>query len=107
MLVFLVAKSNTFLQDTVLFHDTIFHNIHYGNLNASNEEVYEAAKMADVHKAILNMPSQYDTQVHWYSFIGNGYKPSKAVVALRLSNTIHLPSLLDFILKVAEFLLIS
>lgn len=50
-------------QDTVLFHDTIFHNIQYGNLEASEEEVYEAARLAQVHDAIMRMPRGYDTIV--------------------------------------------
>lgn len=39
-------------QDTVLFNDTILHNIRYGNLSATDEEVYEAARMACIHEAI-------------------------------------------------------
>lgn len=50
-------------QDQVLFHDTIFYNINYGRVNATPEEVYEAAKMADVHNAIMRMPHGYETQV--------------------------------------------
>uniref|UniRef100_H2XQT6 Iron-sulfur clusters transporter ABCB7, mitochondrial n=1 Tax=Ciona intestinalis TaxID=7719 RepID=H2XQT6_CIOIN len=50
-------------QDTVLFHDTIYHNISYGNLKASEAEIIEAAKMADVHHSILNMPHGYKTHV--------------------------------------------
>lgn len=50
-------------QDTVLFHDTIFYNIHYGDLTKSVEEVYAAARMANVHEAILNMPEGYQTMV--------------------------------------------
>ncbi|ELU13186.1 hypothetical protein CAPTEDRAFT_149358 [Capitella teleta] len=50
-------------QDSVLFHDTIFHNIKYGNLESTDEEVYNAARMADIHEAILRMPHQYETQV--------------------------------------------
>jgi len=50
-------------QDTVLFHDTIYHNIAYGDLNASRESVEEAAKLAEVHHSILNMPNGYDTMV--------------------------------------------
>ena len=50
-------------QDTVLFHDTIKYNLQYGNMDASEEEVLQAAKMADIHHSILNMPKQYDTQV--------------------------------------------
>jgi len=50
-------------QDTVLFHDTIYHNISYGDLNASRESVEEAAKLAEVHHSIMNMPNGYDTMV--------------------------------------------
>nr|XP_060612594.1 iron-sulfur clusters transporter ABCB7, mitochondrial [Anolis sagrei ordinatus] len=50
-------------QDPVLFHNTIFYNLSYGNINASAEEVYAVAKLAGIHEAILRMPHGYDTQV--------------------------------------------
>ncbi|XP_013417448.1 ATP-binding cassette sub-family B member 7, mitochondrial [Lingula anatina] len=50
-------------QDTVLFNDSIFYNIRYGNVNKTEEDVYYAAKLAAVHKSIMGMPQQYDTQV--------------------------------------------
>ncbi|KAK7385638.1 hypothetical protein VNO78_31389 [Psophocarpus tetragonolobus] len=50
-------------QDTVLFNDTIFHNIHYGRLSATKEEVYEAAQQAAIHNTIMNFPNQYSTVV--------------------------------------------
>eukprot|EP00112_Aurelia_sp_Birch-Aquarium-sp1_P012007 Seg2521.2 transcript_id=Seg2521.2/GoldUCD/mRNA.D3Y31 product="ATP-binding cassette sub-family B member 7 mitochondrial" protein_id=Seg2521.2/GoldUCD/D3Y31 len=50
-------------QDQVLFHDTIFYNINYGRISASTEEVFQAARMADMHSAILGMPQGYQTQV--------------------------------------------
>ncbi|XP_071738016.1 ABC transporter B family member 25, mitochondrial-like [Rutidosis leptorrhynchoides] len=50
-------------QDTVLFNDTIFHNIHYGRLSAKPEEVYDAARKAAIHDTILNFPQQYSTLV--------------------------------------------
>ncbi|XP_042334682.1 iron-sulfur clusters transporter ABCB7, mitochondrial [Sceloporus undulatus] len=50
-------------QDPVLFHNTIFYNLSYGNINASAEEVYAVAKLAGIHDAILRMPNGYDTQV--------------------------------------------
>ncbi|CAH8581350.1 unnamed protein product [Dicrocoelium dendriticum] len=50
-------------QDTVLFHNTIYYNLQYGNLNATREEVYEAARLADLASAIERMPHGYDTQV--------------------------------------------
>uniref|UniRef100_A0A7G3A8A8 Iron-sulfur clusters transporter ABCB7, mitochondrial n=1 Tax=Lutzomyia longipalpis TaxID=7200 RepID=A0A7G3A8A8_LUTLO len=50
-------------QDSVLFHDTIRHNIHYGNLRKDQAEVEVAAKMADLHDSIVQWPKGYDTQV--------------------------------------------
>ncbi|KAK0053596.1 ATP-binding cassette sub-family B member 7 mitochondrial [Biomphalaria pfeifferi] len=50
-------------QDCVLFHDTVYHNIAYGNLSATQEEVYKAAQMSEIHEAILKFPNQYQTQV--------------------------------------------
>ncbi|XP_029297989.1 iron-sulfur clusters transporter ABCB7, mitochondrial [Cottoperca gobio] len=50
-------------QDAVLFHNTIFYNLQYGNVNATPEEVYQVARLAGIHDAILRMPHGYDTQV--------------------------------------------
>ena len=50
-------------QDTVLFNDTIYYNISYGNPNASEEEIYNAAKSADIHNFIINLPDGYQTIV--------------------------------------------
>ncbi|XP_077239233.1 ABC transporter of the mitochondrion 3 [Tasmannia lanceolata] len=50
-------------QDTVLFNDTIFHNIHYGRLSATEEEVFEAARRAAIHDTIMNFPEKYNTIV--------------------------------------------
>ncbi|KAK6480459.1 ATP-binding cassette sub-family B member 7 [Huso huso] len=50
-------------QDAVLFHNTIFYNLQYGNINASPEEVHHVAKLAGIHDAILRMPNGYNTQV--------------------------------------------
>lgn len=50
-------------QDTVLFNDTIFHNIHYGRLSATEEEVYDAARRASIHDTIMNFPEKYSTVV--------------------------------------------
>lgn len=49
------------LQDTWLFTGTIFENIKYGNENASDEEVYHAAKMARVDAFIRELPDGYQT----------------------------------------------
>lgn len=50
-------------QDCVLFHDTILHNIHYGNLQATEEQVIEASKLANLHVSILRWKNGYKTQV--------------------------------------------
>jgi len=50
-------------QDTVLFHDTVFYNIKYGNLDATDEQVYDAAKQAQIHDTVLSFPKGYDTVV--------------------------------------------
>uniref|UniRef100_A0A3B4AYU9 Iron-sulfur clusters transporter ABCB7, mitochondrial n=1 Tax=Periophthalmus magnuspinnatus TaxID=409849 RepID=A0A3B4AYU9_9GOBI len=50
-------------QDAVLFHNTIFYNLQYGNIHATAEDVYRVARLAGLHDAILKMPHGYDTQV--------------------------------------------
>jgi len=50
-------------QDTVLFNDTIYYNIAYGNPLASREDIINAAKVADIHTFIESIPDQYDTLV--------------------------------------------
>ncbi|KAJ4978846.1 hypothetical protein NE237_009626 [Protea cynaroides] len=50
-------------QDTVLFNDSIFHNIHYGRLSATEEEVYDAARRAAIHDTIMSFPDKYATVV--------------------------------------------
>ncbi|KAJ1672156.1 Iron-sulfur clusters transporter atm1, mitochondrial, partial [Spiromyces aspiralis] len=50
-------------QDTALFNTTLFQNIAYGNHQATNTEVYEAARRAHLHEAIMRLPDKYDTMV--------------------------------------------
>ena len=50
-------------QDTVLFNDTIFYNISYGDPKASEEEVYKSAKGADIHNFVMGLPDGYETVV--------------------------------------------
>ena len=49
------------LQDTSLFTGTVKENIRYGNPNASDEDVIEAAKLANAHNFIMMLPDGYDT----------------------------------------------
>ncbi len=50
-------------QDVYLFTGTIRDNIAYGNRKASQEEIVEAAKKANIHDFIMSLPDQYDTYV--------------------------------------------
>jgi ATP-binding cassette, subfamily B (MDR/TAP), member 6 len=50
-------------QDTVLFNDSIFYNIHYGNVAATENQVYKAAKAAQIHDRVLTFPDAYQTRV--------------------------------------------
>lgn len=49
------------LQDAFLFHETIRENIRYGRLDATDEEVEQAAKNANAHDFIKHLPDRYDT----------------------------------------------
>ncbi|MQF82718.1 ABC transporter ATP-binding protein [SAR202 cluster bacterium AD-802-E10_MRT_200m] len=51
------------MQDVFLFSDTIEANIAYGNLHASSEEVIRAAKVAQLHEFIDNLPEGYQTLI--------------------------------------------
>jgi ABC-type multidrug transport system fused ATPase/permease subunit len=50
-------------QDTSLFHRSLLDNIRYGRLEATEEEVMEAARMAYAHEFIMRMPEGYNTMV--------------------------------------------
>ena len=49
------------LQDTWLFHGTIYENITYGKEGASREDVIRVAKMAHIHSYVESLPDGYDT----------------------------------------------
>ena len=50
-------------QETFLFHDTIFNNILFGQLNATREQIYEAAQAAYAHEFIMAQPKGYETVI--------------------------------------------
>jgi len=52
------------LQDTHLFTGTIYENIKYGNLDATKDDVIEAAKLANAHSFIKRLPDGYDTMIY-------------------------------------------
>lgn len=51
------------LQDTFIFSGTIRENIRFGRLDATDQEIEEAAKAVDVHDYIMSLPKGYDTEV--------------------------------------------
>ena len=52
------------LQDTWLFHGTVYDNIRYGRPDASKEEIIAASKAANIHDYIESLPSGYDTIIN-------------------------------------------
>ena len=80
-------------QDTPLFNNTIEHNIRYGNMEASAEEVRNAAKRARVHEIVESLPEGYNTMVGERGMmISGGEKQRLAVSRLILKD----PPLLFF-----------
>lgn len=80
-------------QDTPLFNDTIEHNIRYGNINASSEEVTAAAQRARIHETIQTLPDGYKTMVGERGMmISGGEKQRLAISRLILKD----PPLLFF-----------
>jgi len=51
------------LQESVIFEGTVRDNIAFGNVDATDEQVYEAAKQANIHDFIMTLPEGYDTPV--------------------------------------------
>ncbi|XP_070509501.1 iron-sulfur clusters transporter ABCB7, mitochondrial isoform X2 [Chironomus tepperi] len=75
-------------QDSVLFHDTIRHNIQYGDLNKSESEMKHAAAMADLHDNIMRWPNQYETQVGERGLkLSGGEKQRVAIARAILKNS--------------------
>ncbi|CDO74513.1 hypothetical protein BN946_scf184979.g68 [Trametes cinnabarina] len=68
-------------QDTPLFHSDVLHNIRYGRLDASDEEVIEAAKKAHVHEAIMRLPETYKTKVGERGLMISGGEKQRLAVA--------------------------
>jgi ABC-type transport system involved in Fe-S cluster assembly fused permease/ATPase subunit len=50
-------------QDTVLFNESIFYNIQYGRMDATEAEVHEAARLASIHDVVCGLPQGYATEV--------------------------------------------
>lgn len=80
-------------QDTVLFNDTLGYNILYGNLNATEEQVREAARVAQLSDFIERLPKGYDTIVGERGLkLSGGEKQRVAIARAVLKN----PAILVF-----------
>ncbi len=80
-------------QDTVLFNDTIYYNIAYGNTNAPREEVIAAARAASIHDFVETLPLGYDTMVGERGLkLSGGEKQRVAIARAILKN----PAILIF-----------
>ncbi len=75
------------LQDTHLFTATVKENIRYGRLNATDEEVIEAAKRANAHEFILKLPEGYDTMLtHNGENLSQGQRQLLSIARAAVSN---------------------
>lgn len=74
-------------QDTPLFHSDVMHNIRYGRLDASDEEVREAARLAEVVNMIEGLPDKWATKVgERGAMISGGEKQRMAVARVLLKD---------------------
>lgn len=74
-------------QDTVLFNDSIMYNIRYAKDDATEQEVFEAARLADIHDFIQSLPDGYDTMVGERGLkLSGGEKQRVAIARVLLKN---------------------
>ncbi len=71
-------------QDTFLFHDTILKNIQFGRLDATEEEIYAAAKAAFAHDFIMAQPKGYQTLVGDKGCLLSGGQQQRIAIARAL-----------------------
>jgi ATP-binding cassette subfamily B protein len=74
-------------QDTVLFNDTIFYNIAYGDTGASRDDVIAAARAAHIHEFIQSLPDKYESTVGERGLkLSGGEKQRVAIARALLKN---------------------
>lgn len=69
-------------QDNILFSDTVRENILLGRPDATEEEVIEAAKMANAHEFIMNLHDGYDTEVERGVKLSGGQKQRLSIARI-------------------------
>ncbi|CAM3643454.1 ABC transporter ATP-binding protein [Marinicrinis lubricantis] len=75
------------LQDNILFSGTVKENIKLGNPDASEDELIEAAKAANAHDFIMNLPNGYDTEIGERGVkLSGGQKQRVAIARVFLKN---------------------
>lgn len=74
-------------QDVYLFAGTVFENIRYGKPDATKEEVLEAAKLANAHDFIMELPNGYDTDIGQRGIkLSGGQKQRLSIARVFLKN---------------------
>uniref|UniRef100_A0AC34QT72 Uncharacterized protein n=1 Tax=Panagrolaimus sp. JU765 TaxID=591449 RepID=A0AC34QT72_9BILA len=86
-LLFRLSNIGIVPQDVVLFNDTITYNIRYGKPSATMDEIVDAAKDAQIHDFIMNLPNQYDTVVGERGLkLSGGERQRMAIARVLLKN---------------------
>lgn len=75
------AQIGMVTQETVLFNDTVARNIAYGSLNASRDEIIEAARRANAHDFIMALPQGYDTPIGERGLLLSGGQCQRLAIA--------------------------
>lgn len=77
-------------QDTVLFNDTILHNVRYGRPSATMQEVEEAAEAAQILTFIQNLPEKWETSVGERGLKLSGGEKQRVAIARCLVSAVTL-----------------
>ena len=81
------AQIGIVTQDTILFNDTVYSNISYGNKSTNMDDVMSAAKTANAHDFIMKMPDKYQTIIGERGFrVSGGEKQRLAIARAILKN---------------------
>jgi len=73
-------------QDSYLYNKSIYENIRYGNLKATNDEIIEAAKIANAHEFIIKQPNGYQTLVGERGIHLSGGQKQRVAIARAIIN---------------------